>query len=137
MVAACHTPPHQEGWVITPQEARKLGLKGLEDVQLGEKGPEINVGILQEAGHPEPWFIAMDVKPSPGRTLDYGMRWGIEALFSDLKTRGFSITKTQLQHSDRIERLLLVLTVALYWAVSTGMTPRTQSSNYKKKQKGL
>ena len=126
---------HQEGWVLTPQEAQKLGLRGLEDVGLGEKGPLIHVGILQETGHKEPWFIAMDVKPSMGRTLDYGMRWGIEALFSDLKTRGFSVTKTQLQHADRIERLLLVLTVALYWAVSTGMMPRTSSSMSKKKKK--
>lgn len=126
---------HHEGWIMTSHEAHKLGLKEIEDVRLGEKGPMINVGILQEIGHPEPWFIAMDVKPSPSRTLDYGMRWGIEALFSDLKTRGFSITKTQLQHADRIERLLLVLTIALYWAVSTGMMPPTSQPNSKKKQK--
>ena len=79
----------------------------------------------------------MDAKPSMGRTLDYGLRWGIEALFSDLKTRGFSITKTQLKQTDRIERLLLVLTIALYWAVSTGMTPREALENYKKKRKDL
>jgi hypothetical protein len=68
---------HHEGWMITPLEAHKLELKEIEEVQLGEKGPTINVGILQEPCHPEPWFIAMDTKPSVGRTLDYGMRWGI------------------------------------------------------------
>ena len=128
---------HEEGWIINPLEAQKLGLEGLESVHLGEKGPAINVGILQEVDHPEPWFIAMDVKPSLSRTLDYGMRWGIEALFSDLKTRGFSVTKTQLHHADRIERLLLVLTVALYWAVSTGMMSRKIQTTSKKKRKGL
>lgn len=124
---------HQEGWVLTPHEAKKMNLKGLEEVRLGEKGPLINVGVLHEDGHPEAWYIAMDTKPTTGRTLDYGLRWGIESLFSDLKTRGFSITKTQLKHPDRIERLLLVLTVALYWAVSTGMTPREVPIKYKKK----
>ena len=124
---------HQEGWVINAHEAKKMKLKGLEDVRLGEKGPLINVGILHEEGHPEAWYIAMDVKPSEARTLDYGLRWGIESLFSDLKTRGFSITKTQLKHVDRIERLLLVLTVALYWAVSTGIVPRQAVPGYKKK----
>lgn len=124
---------HQEGWVITPQEAHKLGLKEIKEVQLGEKGPMINVGILQEPGHPEPWFIAMDGKPCAYRILDYGMRWGIEALFSDLKTRGFSITKTQLRHVDRIERLLLVLTIAFYWAFSTGMAPPAHQPKSKKK----
>lgn len=124
---------HHEGWVMSPQEAHKLGFKEIKEVRLGEKGPTINVGILQEPGHPEPWFIAMDGKPSASRVLDYGMRWGIEALFSDLKTRGFSITKTQLQHADRIERLLLVLTIAFYWAVSTGMSPPTHQPKSKKK----
>lgn len=128
---------HQEGWVINSHEAKRLDLKGLENVRLGEKGPLINVGILHEAGHPEAWYIAMDAKPSVGRTLDYGLRWGIEALFSDLKTRGFSVTKTQLRHADRIERLLLVLTVALYWAVSTGMRPKESKERSKKKRNGL
>ena len=126
---------HQEGWVMTSQEAKKMNLKRLEEVRLGEKGPLINVGILHEEGHSEAWYIAMDARPTMGRTLDYGLRWGIESLFSDLKTRGFSITKTQLKHADRIERLLLVLTVALYWAVSTGMTPRKVKINSKKKFK--
>lgn len=128
---------HQEGWVVTPQEAKKMDLKGLESVRLGEKGPLIHVGILHEEGHKEAWYIAMDVKPSRGRILDYGMRWGIEALFSDLKTRGFGVTKTQLRHADRIERLLLVLTIALYWAVSTGMRPRETRITSKKKRKDL
>ena len=77
-----------------------------------------------EAGHDEPWIIAMDCRLSTGRVLDYGMRWGIEALFSDLKTRGFGITKTQLKDPRRIERLILVLTVACCWATSTGMHPK-------------
>ena len=66
----------------------------------------------------------MSEPPSKGRVLDYGMRWGIEPLFSDFKSRGFGITKTQLRHPDRIERLILVLTLALYWAASTGMQPK-------------
>ena len=125
---------HQEGWVMNSHEAKKLGLKGVEDVRLGERGPLINVGILHEPGHTDAWYIAMDAKPSEARTLDYGLRWGIEALFSDLKTRGFSITKTQLKQEDRIERLLLVLTIALYWAVSTGMRPRENQKTIKKKK---
>ena len=75
----------------------------------------------------------MDCKPSKYKTLDYSMRWGIEAMFSDFKSRGFSITKTQLRHSDRIERLMLVLTVALYWAVSTGMKPSENKTKFTKK----
>jgi len=49
------------------------------------------------------------------------MRWGIESLFSDFKSRGFGITKTQLKYSKRIEKLILLLFIATYWAVSTDL----------------
>jgi hypothetical protein len=52
------------------------------------------------------------------------MRWGIEAMFSDLKGRGFTLEDSQLRKADRIERLLLGLAIAIYWAVSTGMWDR-------------
>lgn len=85
-----------------------------------------HIGILHEEGHKEPWIIAMSEPPSKGRVLDYGMRWGIEPMFSDFKSEGFGIIKTQLQHADRIERLILVLTIALCWAASPEMQPRSQ-----------
>jgi transposase len=77
-----------------------------------------NIGILWKDGHKEPWIIAMDSEPSKNSTLEYGKRWSIECMFSDFKSRGFGITKTHLKHADRIERLILVLTVALYWVVA-------------------
>jgi hypothetical protein len=80
-----------------------------------------NIGFLHEKGHPEPWLIAMDCAPSKHRILDYGMRWGIERMFSDFKSRGFSITDTHLRRIGHKENL--ILTIALYWAVSVGMTP--------------
>jgi len=41
-------------------------------------------------------------------------------MFSDFKSRGFGVEDTQIQHSDRLARLLLVMALALYIAVSTG-----------------
>jgi hypothetical protein len=32
------------------------------------------IGILQESGHPEPWYIAMDAEPTRETVLDYGKR---------------------------------------------------------------
>jgi hypothetical protein len=112
-----------EGDEISTGEAAKAGLTSLLNAELNDSGVKTHIGILHEKGHPEPWIIAMSEPPSQGRVLDYGMRWGIEPMFSDFKSRGFGITKTQLRHADRIERLILVLTVALYWAASTGMAP--------------
>jgi hypothetical protein len=124
---------HHAGGELTTGEAAKAGLTVLQNVRLGESGVATHIGILHEQGPPEPWIIAMSEPPSKGRVLDYGMRWGIEPLFSDFKSRGFGITKTQLQHPDRIERLILVLTLALYWAASTGMQPKP--SRYTPKNK--
>lgn len=123
-----------EGGEIRSGEIFKIGLSGIENVTLNQSGVVTNIGVLHEQGHSNPWIIAMDEKPSKGRVLDYGMRWGIEALFSDMKTRGFGITKTQLKNSDRIERLMLILSVASYWAVSTGMRPKPPRSKKKKQE---
>lgn len=124
----CH-----DGGEITTGEAAKAGITALLDAELNESGVATHIGILHEKGHKEPWIIAMSDTPSKGRVLDYGMRWGIEPMFSDFKSRGFCITKTQLRHADRIERLILVLTIALYWAASTGMQPTPTRHTKKKK----
>lgn len=42
-------------------------------------------------------------------------------MFSDFKTRGFGLEDSHLQRHDRMARLILVMALALFWAVSTGM----------------
>jgi hypothetical protein len=69
-----------------------------------------NIGFLQEKGHSEPWILSMSMTPTKGRILDYSMRWGCECAFSDLKTRGFDVTRTHLRAPRRIENLILILT---------------------------
>jgi hypothetical protein len=122
-----------EGGEITGADAVRMGVSALKNAFFNQTKITTNIGILWEKGHDEPWIIAMNVNPSKYRTLDYAMRWGIECMFSDFKSRGFSITKTQLKHADRIERLILVLTIALFWAVSTGMKPRYNKTKLSKK----
>lgn len=122
-----------EGGEITTGEAASQGITSLEGAVLSSSATQTNIGVLHEKGHREPWIIAMDCKPNKYKVLDYGMRWGIECLFSDFKSRGFCITKTQLMHADRIERLILVLTIALFWAVSTGMQPKPRGARWTKK----
>lgn len=125
---------HHDGGELTTGEAAKAKMTSLLNATLNETGIKTHIGILHEAGHKEAWIIAMSDIPSKGRVLDYGMRWGIEPMFSDFKSRGFGITKTQLQHADRIERLILVLTIALYWAASTGMQPKPTRHTQKNKR---
>ena len=93
----------------------------LRDIELTGKRVPTNVAMVHEPGHPEPWIIAMSEPPTVHRALGYGLRWGIEAMFSDFKTRGFGLEDSQLRHPERLARLLLVMALALHWAVSTGM----------------
>lgn len=93
----------------------------LSEVTLTEKRASTLVAMIHEPEHPEPWMIAMSQPPTLYRALDYALRWGVEALFSDAKTLGFNLESSQLRRADRIERLILVIALALYWTVSTGM----------------
>ena len=80
----------------------------------------------------------MSEKPGYLTTLDYSGRWGIEPMFSDFKSRGFGVENMRVQYPDRLPfarhsnplrvpeplasfaRLLLVMALALYSAVSPG-----------------
>src|SRR3954447_6169385 len=92
----------------------------LTGVELTARRVRTNVGLIQDPGHEEPWIIAMSETPGYLATLDYARRWGIEPMFSDFKTRGFGLEDSQIRYPDRLARLILVMTLALYLAVSTG-----------------
>jgi hypothetical protein len=118
----------EEGGESTLAECFARGERMLTGVELTAKRVVTNVGMVHEAGHPEPWLVAMSDAPTTARTFDYGLRWGIEAMFSDFKSRGFGLEDSQLQRTDRMDRLILVMTLALYWAVSTGMWAATHAA---------
>ena len=97
------------------------GERMLSDIELTHKRVRTHVAMVHEEGHPEPWIIALSEAPTIHRAFDYGLRWGIEAMCCDFKTRGFGLEDSQIQYPDRLARLILVMALALYWAVSTGM----------------
>ena len=92
----------------------------LPDVRLFHSGVPTNLGILHEARHEEPWIIAMDCWPTQAAVRDYGTRWVIEPTFSDFKSRGFHLEDTRLQAPDRLDRLVLIMTLTMYWCVHVG-----------------
>jgi hypothetical protein len=114
-----HLNATHEGGEIRLSEMPKAKLAALNDARLSG-GALTHIGYLHEAGHEEPWVIAMNATPTRTTILDYGLRWGIEAMFSDFKTRGFGLEDTHIQRPERFSRMLLVLAVAMHWAVVTG-----------------
>jgi len=105
----------------TGQLARDVAERYLPQVRLFGQGETMtNLGILQEPGHDEPWIIAMDCPPTRAAVLDYGLRWAIEPTFSDFKGRGFELEDSQLEHADRLEKLILIMALAMHWCVQIG-----------------
>lgn len=92
----------------------------LAEVRVFTSGVATNLGILHEAGHEVPWIIAMECPPSKAAVLDYGARWAIEPTFSDFKSRGFQLEDSHLQAPDRLDHLILIMTLAMYWCVRAG-----------------
>ena len=124
-----------EGREFAASEVGKMPESCVIGAIFNDSNISTNIGYLHEENHPEPWIIAMDCEPSKYRILDYGMRWGIESMFSDFKSRGFSITYTHVRKVDRLERLILILTIALYWAVSVGMSSEVSIPKFTHKKR--
>jgi hypothetical protein len=103
-----------EGEEITAADIRRMPKASVIGACFNGSNIRTNIGYLHEQNHPEPWIIAMDCNPSKYRILDYAMRCGIECMFSDFKSRGFAITDTHITKVDRLEKLILILTIALY-----------------------
>jgi hypothetical protein len=52
---------------------------------------------------------------------DYAKRWGIETLFGCFKTRGFCLESTHFNHPERLSKLIALMSIALCWAILTGI----------------
>ena len=92
----------------------------LAEVRLFAQGGMTNLGILHEAGHPAPWIIAMACAPCRAAVLDYTARWAIEPMFAAFKGRGFALEDSPLWHADRLERLVLIMALAMHGCVRVG-----------------
>src|SRR4051795_11625173 len=68
----------EQGGESTLGECFARGEHLLSDIELTEKRVRTHVAMVHEAGHPEPWIIALSQPPSVHRAFDYGLRWGIE-----------------------------------------------------------
>ena len=65
-------------------------------------------------------LIVITPESCPTAISDYGKRWGIETLFGMFKTKGFCLESTHFQDSERLSKLVALMSLALCWAVKTG-----------------
>lgn len=76
--------------------------------------------IWPTPGQTEPWVLFSTQPGGAARVADYRCRMRIEATFQDLKRRGFQLRTSRLRHPERMVRLWLVLSWALWWLHQVG-----------------
>jgi len=64
-------------------------------------------------------IIITNLEAEEGYRL-YRERWRIESLFGSLKSRGFNLEQSRLTCSEKLERLVMLLGLAILWALRIG-----------------
>jgi hypothetical protein len=70
---------------------------------------------------PDGDYLIIVSNENPEEALkDYKERWTIEKLFNKLKTRGFNLEVTQMTSSDKLRKLIGLVSIAFVWSFLTG-----------------
>ena len=77
--------------------------------------------IRWDATAKEPWVLFSDRPGGAARVHEYRRRATAEATYQDAKGRGFALEQSKVVAVERLERLLLVLHLALWWAFGLGL----------------
>ena len=69
----------------------------------------------------EPWAVITDEEPSLQTLWQYGLRFRVEELFLDSKSGAFQLEESKIRARHALERLYLVVALALLFATVHGM----------------
>jgi hypothetical protein len=75
-------------------------------------------GMKLEGGE---YLIVVSYDQQPQALAHYRERWQIETMFKAFKTNGFNIEDTHLRDTARIDKLLVVVSIAFSWAYKIGI----------------
>lgn len=78
----------------------------------------LRVQVVARGSPTDPWLLVTSLPATDARTADYRRRMWIEELFRDLKSFGWNWQDSRLTQPDRVDRLLLVLTLATLWLLA-------------------
>ena len=80
-----------------------------------EKQIETNLSACWDHGEEEALFVISDKPAGRARINEYRLRWRVESTFQDFKSRGWDWESCHVRRLDRIDRMLLVLFLAVWW----------------------
>lgn len=72
-------------------------------------------------GREDPWLLVSDERPCAKRYATYGTRTWTEELFRDEKSQALNWQKSQVRDPKRVERLLLLMALAIWLAMVLGV----------------
>jgi len=120
-LSAAHTcqPTHgrwAQRWIPCRCLAPQRGRQWYGAVQLWPERPvSAQVSATWEPQQREPWIILSDRPAGRQRVRAYARRMRVESTFQDRNRRGWDLEGTGIADRARLDRLLLVLFVSLWW----------------------
>jgi len=76
---------------------------------------ETNLSACWDKNEEEALLVISDLPAGPKRIKEYRWRWRVESTFQDLKSRGWDWEESHVRRLDRVDRMLLVLFLVVWW----------------------
>jgi hypothetical protein len=81
----------------------------------------VELSVYWQVGYKQPWILVSDQRAGYARVREYKRRWQAEPTYQDCKQRGWELNHSRVREPRRVERLLLVLFIVLWWAHQLGL----------------
>lgn len=94
---------------------------GTVEIFRSEGWRTLELTIIWPRRYEQPWILLSDRPAGQARVVEYRRRTRIEATFQDCKRRGWNLEASKLEALDRLDRLLLVVFLALWWLTLLGL----------------
>ena len=104
------------GWIPCRHLVPRRGRHWYGAVQLWQEHPlAAQISATWEPGQKDPWIVLSDRSAGRQRVREYARRMRVESTFQDRKRRGWDLEGTVLADRARLDRLLLIVFVSLWW----------------------
>jgi Transposase DDE domain len=131
------------GWIPCRQLVPQRGRCWYGPVRLWQEQPlSAQLSATWEPNRPEPWIVLSDRPAGRRRVREYALRMRVESTFQDLKRRGWDLEGTVIADRARLDRLLLVVFLSLWWLAHLAASclhhgQRARFDRHDRRDKGL
>lgn len=136
--------PSVSEWQRVDTLAQQVGQQWFGPARVWKETRSVHayLSAVWQPEHEQAWFLLSDRPAGPARVADYARRMRVEATFLDAKSRGFRLEDSHVRDLTRLDRLLLVLSLALWWLARLGAGclhhgTRSRYDRHDRRDKGL